>query len=125
VPITGRVTVAGQPLEAGRILFIPMAPTDGPATSAGIINGSYSLSHHEGPIVGKHRVEVEAELPLGFAIDDEQAFARRGGKRLPPNPIPAEFNLRSKLVAEISADKENTFDVEVPRAASISVVNRK
>jgi hypothetical protein len=122
--IEGRVTVAGRPLPAGRILFKPIAPTEGPVTSAVVASGAYSLPEERGPVVGQHRVEVEAELPLGFALDDEQAFAKRGGKPLPPNPIPPEFNRRSKLQVDVVADRENTFDIQVPRARGESMANR-
>jgi hypothetical protein len=123
-PISGRVTVGGQPLAAGRILFEPIAPTEGPVTSAVVVDGAYRLPEEEGPIVGKHHVELEAELPLGFALDDEQAFAKRGGKRLPANPIPPQYNRRSTLQVEVRADTENRFDIEVPPARGVSIANR-
>ena len=123
-PIQGRVTVGGQPLAAGRILFKPIAPTEGPVTSAAVVDGWYALTEENGPIIGKHRVELEAELPLGFALDDEQAFARRGGKRLPANPIPPRFNRDSILKVEVVAEKENQFDIQVPQARGISIANR-
>jgi hypothetical protein len=114
--VQGQVTVAGQPLAAGRILFIPLAPTVGPTVSAQVINGRYTLSQDQGPVAGDQRVEVEAELNLGFAFDDELAFAQRGGQPLPPNPIPPEFNVQSKLTTQIAESASNTFDIAVPAA---------
>lgn len=113
-PIKGKITVAGQPLAAGQILFVPIAPTIGPSTSAAIKNGEYELKKQQGPIVGMHRVEVEAELPLGFAIDDDVAFAARQGKPLPPNPIPLQYNRHSTLTTEVKAGVENEFTLDVP-----------
>jgi hypothetical protein len=113
-PIQGKVTVGGQPLAAGRILFTPAAPNQGPATSARIEAGQYKIAKSEGPIVGKNRVEVEADLNLGFPIDDEAAFAKRGGKPLPPNPIPPAFNSQSNLTADVKAGEENAFDIAIP-----------
>src|SRR5437870_5452155 len=55
-PIKGKITIAGQPLAAGQILFVPIAPTVGPATSAAIKNGEFALKKNQGPIVGTHRV---------------------------------------------------------------------
>ncbi|MEX2174803.1 MAG: hypothetical protein WD872_10605 [Pirellulaceae bacterium] len=114
--IHGRVTLSGQPLTKGIIRFEPAAPTVGPVVSAAIVDGEYRLVEAEGPIVGKQRVEVEAQLDLGFAIDDESAFAARGSRPLPPNPVPPQFNTRSTLTTEIRADQENTFDVSIPAA---------
>jgi len=115
-PITGQVTVGGQPLAKGRILFIPAAPNQGPVASAAVRDGSYRIPQVEGPVVGQNRVEVEAELNLGFAIDDEAAFAKRGGRPLPANPIPPQYNRDSKLTVEVEAGDENRFDVTIPSA---------
>ncbi len=117
-PIKGRVTVGGQPLAKGRVLFLPVAPNTGPTVSAPIVGGDYQLPRREGPVVGKNRVEVEAELDLGFAIDDEAAFAQRGGWPLPPNSVPPEFNRNSQLVIEIKPGEENALDIAVPSTAS-------
>jgi hypothetical protein len=116
-PIQGKVTIGGQPLTAGRILFTPIAPNQGPAASARIAAGEYKLSANEGPVAGQNRVEVEADLNLGFPIDDEAAFAKRGRRPLPPNPIPPAFNSQSTLVVDVEAGHENTFNVAVPAVA--------
>jgi hypothetical protein len=115
-PIRGKITVGGQPLAAGRILFTPVAPNQGPATSAVVTAGEYVIPEEEGPVVGTNRVEVEAELHLGFALDDEAAFAKRGGKPLPPNPIPPQYNRESQLVVEVKAGEENSYDVTIPQS---------
>jgi len=114
--VAGRVTVGGQPLAMGRILFIPETPNQGPAASAAIAAGEYKIPTAEGPVVGQNRVEVESDLNLGFAIDDEAAYAKRGGRPLPHNPIPPQYNRDSTLVAEIKAGQDNTYDVTIPGA---------
>jgi hypothetical protein len=118
--IHGRVTVAGQPLAGGRILFTPVAPNDGPAVSARIVGGEYQLSRKEGPAIGANRVEIEGDLNLGFALDDEAAFAQRGGAPLPPDPIPPEYNRRSILSFEVKAGEDNTYDVTVPHVQQMA-----
>jgi hypothetical protein len=115
-PIQGKVIIGGQPLAKGRILFVPDAPNAGPVASAAITAGEYKIPKEEGPVAGKNRVEVEADLNLGFALDDEAAFAKRGGKPLPPNPIPPQFNRDSQLVVEVKAGEENRYDVTVPQS---------
>jgi hypothetical protein len=112
-PIAGRVTIGGAPLAAGRILFLPQAPTEGPAASAMVVDGEYNLTESDGPVVGSHRVEVEADLPLGFALDDEAAFAKAKGK-LPRQPIPAKYNRQSTLTADVKPEADNQFDVHIP-----------
>ena len=119
--VQGRVTIGGQPLARGRVLFLPAS---GPTVTATVVNGEYQLPSHEGPIAGANRVEVEAELDLGFAIDDEAAFARLGGRPLPPSPIPPEFNLRSQLELAVEAGGEHTLDIAIPAAAQVSARGR-
>ncbi|MCU0879510.1 MAG: hypothetical protein MUF06_17160 [Pirellulaceae bacterium] len=122
--VAGRVTLGGAPLAKGRILFVPVSPNSGPAASAIVVDGQYTLDRAAGPIVGQNRVEVEAELDLGFALDDEAAFAARGGKPLPPNPIPPAFNKQSTLAVEIQAGETTNFDVAIPAAGQTASAYR-
>ena len=111
--ISGKVTVGGAPLAEGRILFLPQAPNRGPTVSAPIRDGAYTLDDSQGPVVGANRVEVEATPNLGFAIDDEAAYASRRGAPLPPNPIPAEYNSRSTMATTIH-EGDNDFSLAIP-----------
>jgi hypothetical protein len=120
--VKGRVTIGGQPLANGRILFLP---AEGPTVSAVILNGDYQLPSSEGPIAGVNRVEVEAAMDLGFAIDDEAAFAQRGGRPLPPNPVPPEFNRNSKLSIDIQSSEDNALDVTIPGAMQTAAASRR
>jgi hypothetical protein len=110
VAVRGKVQIDNQPLKSGRIIFIPQEPTVGPAASAHISDGIYEMSDVEGAVVGINRVEIKADLELGFPIDDDEAYAQRGGAPLPPNPIPAKYNMRSELSAETFPDGPNEFD---------------
>jgi hypothetical protein len=111
--VKGRVTIGGQPLANGRVLFLP---TQGPTVSAVIVNGEYQLPRHEGPVAGINRVEVEADMNLGFAIDDEAAYARRGGRPLPHSPVPPAFNRDSKLTLDVRSGEEHSLDIAIPAA---------
>ena len=119
--VKGRVTVGGQPMASGRILFLP---AEGPAVSAVVANGEYQLPRSEGPIAGANRVEVEADKNLGFAIDDEAAFAERGGRPLPPNAVPPDFNRNSKLSIEIKSGEDHSLDITIPGAAQTAAAQR-
>jgi hypothetical protein len=119
--VAGRVTLGGAPLTKGRILFIPES---GPTVSTVVVDGQYELPRAEGPVVGRNRVEVEAELGLGFAIDDEAAFAARGGKPLPQNPIPPAFNKQSTLAVDVKAGETTNYDVSVPAATQTAATYR-
>lgn len=112
--ITGNVTVGGQPLQSGRILFLPCDGNKGPTVTIPVVNGMYVAAKQEGPLVGPQRVEVEADVNLGFPLDDEESFARRGGLPLPQQWIPPQFNRDSQLKTDIAAKKANVFDIAIP-----------
>lgn len=105
--VSGAIFVAGRPLESGTVRFVPIDGTEGPMATGPIIGGYYDLNEQNGPVAGKHRVEIEATDFLGFDLGDETAFqaalARNGG-RLPHSPVAASYGRRSKLTAEIPAE---------------------
>ena len=91
-------------------------------------DGRYELSEGVGPIVGTHRVEIEAIDYFGFVIDDEAAYtnyalSHRG--RLPPNPVPPLYRgSRSPLSADVSPDREVTLDFAVPSGRPVLASHR-
>ena len=120
--VRGRVTIGGRPLAHGRVLFLPAS---GPTVSAVIVNGEYQLPRHEGPVAGANRVEVEADLNLGFAVDDEAAFAKRGGRPLPPNLVPPAFNRDSKLTIDVRSGEDHSLDITIPAATQTAAAVRR
>jgi hypothetical protein len=110
----GTVLLDGVPLPAGVIRFIPEGTTKGPAASALIETGKFSLEASNGPVAGQHRVEIEATGHEGFAVDDEQAYAQKAtttrGPVIPQNPVPAIYNRQSTLSKTITAEGPNTFE---------------
>jgi hypothetical protein len=114
--VRGAVQFDNAPLASGRILFVPEPPTQGPVASAVIVDGAYQIPAEQGVVAGKHSVQIEGTINLGFPIDDEEAYARRGGAPLPPNPVPLRYNRRSTLKAEVAPDGEQTFDFQLTSA---------
>lgn len=116
-PVSGVVTVNQQPLSAGVIRFCPLQGTKGRASSAGVRDGEFTIPRKDGLVPGEYRVEIEAAVDLGFEIDDDIAFAKRGGKPLPPNPVPPRFNRNSTLTAAVAPGDDNIleFDLDVPQ----------
>ncbi len=111
--VSGQVTLHGQPLPSGRILFTSQAANGGVTVSARIRNGAYQLSQEDGPVIGPQKVEVEIDRQLGFAIDDEQEYAKRhsgvtpAGAGSPTYRVPAEFTTTI-------TDGVNVYNVPLP-----------
>lgn len=129
VAVDGQILFGGQPLKSGRILFIPTDGTKGPAAVASVSEGKFQFTSRTGPVVGKNKVEIESTINPGFALDDEQSFAKaveeKGdqGPVLPKQEIPAKYNRNSKLMVEVSRSGERTlqFELDAPPATSSSM----
>jgi len=100
VPVAGKVTFEGAPVDGGSIIFIPEAQ-DRPKAHAPIVAGSYSLAAGEGPTPGKHRVEILWNRKTGKTIPvpgDEGNITDESVQI-----IPAKYNTDSTLSADIKA----------------------
>jgi hypothetical protein len=107
--VGGTVTYDGQPVDGGRIHFIPQGePAGRPAVHATIEQGKYYLPASEGPEFGTHRVEIvwhkkPGGKPLGkpgdpgFTTDDLV------------QTLPAVYNSKSTLSRDVQGGS-NTFD---------------
>ena len=115
--VSGTVRFNGEPVEDGKIVFYPAGDTQGPPAIGLIIDGQYSLEVDDGPIVGRHRVEIQ-----GLRQSDQQVPDMSGAARTKLNPelvdrvlpfIPPEFNVRSTLKRDVTAgEQELNFDLE-------------
>jgi len=102
VPVSGRVTFDGRPVESGEILF--RAADGAVASHAGpIVAGRYETRVPAGPkrveIIATRRAAKVAEKPGG------------GGESPPAEMyVPDRYNAASTLTAEVTADGPNEFD---------------
>jgi hypothetical protein len=110
--LSGLVTFQGQPLEQGTISF---QPTEQGTTSSGavILQGKYSIPREQGLPVGKYRVVINALKPgTGTTLPD----GAMPGEEIGPPPeelIPAEWNVNSQNIIEISESGSNEFRHEI------------
>jgi hypothetical protein len=105
--VRGTVTFGGQPVNGGRIFFLPEgAPVGRPAVHATIEQGKYHLPAARGPELGRHRVEIvwhktppgkRPPADPGLVTDDMQQI------------IPDVYNSKTTLVVDVQRGT-NTFD---------------
>jgi hypothetical protein len=95
-PVSGSVTLDGQPIESGSITF---ESADGGAGvfSEAIRNGQYQLRS----TAGMKKVSISAYRPRG---DQQTATPDR------ENYIPARYNAQTTLTVEIKRDGDNQHD---------------
>jgi len=73
VPLTGTVTLDGEPVEGASVTFMPQF-TGQPATGTTDVTGKFSLRTHphgEGVMPGKHKVTVQKMEISGLLPDDQ------------------------------------------------------
>jgi hypothetical protein len=98
--VQGTVTFKGQPIDGGRIFFLPQGdPVGRPAANAIIKQGKYYLSSSEGPELGRHRVEIvwhqkpgkpgQTPAEPGLITDDMVQI------------IPAAYNSKTTLFVDV------------------------
>lgn len=110
--VSGKVTLDGNQLQAGRIRFVPIQDTPGQITSIEIKDGEFSASDAYGPTVGTHRIEIESTDTGGLAMDDEDAFERmrsEGIRRVQVVKVPEWYSRTSRLQETVVADAPNEF----------------
>ncbi len=119
VAVRGAILFDGQPLPAGRIRFVPADGTKGPSAAGSVEKGFYEFNSANGPVVGKHRVEIEAIPNAAFELDDEAAYAKAQKEKnavpLPSQPIPPQYNERSTLTATVDPKGEKKFDFDLEK----------
>lgn len=115
--VQGTVNLSDGPLSQGRIAFLPIDNTPGPATGGPIENGRFHLPRQKGLVVGKHRVEIIATRPTGKLVEEGSGGDQPGSMVTDVEQfIPEEFNTRSKLVVEITPESSKSleFVLDIP-----------
>jgi hypothetical protein len=111
VPVTGTVTLDGQPVTGpGIIAFYPEPAADVGGVSAEIVDGKYDIPAERGAVPGTYRVEITWPKPTGRKLpsaDPGMTIDER------VEAIPDKYNKNSELKVEISSDKTvHDFDLK-------------
>jgi hypothetical protein len=111
--VSGAVTLAGQPLKDGSIIFVPL-DAQGTESGAAITAGAYTVPRESGLKPGKYLVRITAGD--GRTPDTEAEAAAPGGSTniVSVDLVPADWNTRSKHEVEVKADGANKFDFNIP-----------
>jgi hypothetical protein len=92
--ISGTVTLDGQPISKGAILFEPATQESGTAVGATIREGFFAIARHEGPVPGSYLVRV-------YSSSGIQAPPAKGQTDRTPRPmverVPPRYNTETEL----------------------------
>lgn len=101
LPVTGSVSIDGQPVSQGSISFERLDGTPGPSAGAPIADGRFRIESERGLLPGNHVVSIRALRNTGRTVKD----AQRGPI---PEIVAVTFRER-QLEAAVTADGENDF----------------
>lgn len=112
LPVSGKVTFQGSPLNQGSIEFV--SKDGGQQTGATIENGKYSVPGRHGLPPGTYTVRIFSTEDAGsVGVPDQapgpEAMEQQGRERIPP-----EYNIRSTLTEEVTESGRNIFDFQIP-----------
>lgn len=104
--VSGKVTFDGQPVATGQIVFEPQGA--GRMGIAQIVDGEYKMPAEQGPTAGDYVVKITANRPTGA----KAAGARGSAEQVDVYEqfIPAKYNDRSQLKAQIGSEAEVVKD---------------
>ena len=109
--VSGTVLLNGQPLDQGRIHFTPTdrGPTESGAT---IENGRFKIPRDSGLVPGTYKVSVFSYDQKGARVPSEEIPGDPGNTQFRER-IPAKYNAKTTLTAEVKKDGENVFEFKL------------
>jgi hypothetical protein len=121
--VSGSVTLDGKPLASGSIQFVPAGAAEGSAGGVGVTagakieNGRYEIDRGHGPVPGTYKVAINSApvTPTEPAKDTSvspggRRDAKARAKEMPKETLPAKYNSKTTLEAQVKEGGSNTFD---------------
>lgn len=115
-PVTGKITIKGQPAKDIRLTFSPVDPKGEAATGVVAADGTYTLSTgiqgKPGAMPGKYKVVIVADLSK---VDMSAAYSGAKGPPKPPeSPAPKEYENAQTSPKEVEVQAQsNTIDIDI------------
>lgn len=112
LPISGAVTLDGQPLDQGAIQFEPTDKASKLNAGGVIANGKYRIGGELGLPPGKYKVSITS---VAKDTRSAQEIMDKPGEA-PAERIAAKFNTESAEVVEVVGGKNNEFNFKTESA---------
>ncbi|RIK75933.1 MAG: hypothetical protein DCC67_14570 [Planctomycetota bacterium] len=114
--VSGTITVGGEPVDTGRVFFVPVEGAKGPRVQGEIIGGQYRVTAQGGLLAGKYRVELDAKKKTGRKIRGRIIGGEFGEVDETISMAPRIYqDADSPLIVEVPGATE-TIDIAVPAA---------
>jgi hypothetical protein len=110
--VSGTVAWKSQPLETGRIRFLPADAGVHTETGAVITDGKFDIPSEHGLLPGKYKVKISSPDPKSGGGPPDAPPGDRGGYPATER-IAAKYNSKTELTAEVTADGKNHFEFKL------------
>jgi hypothetical protein len=101
VGLSGTITLDGEPLPSGSILFVPIEGTMSPSAGSDIVDGDYEVARARGPKTGVFRVEIRSQRKSGRKVQAPPPAAKGVLAEEWIEAVPASYNRESTLRIEL------------------------
>ena len=106
LPLNGKVSFDGEPVEYGYVQFTPRAGTTGPTSGADIKDGAYEVASVRGLFQGSYRVEIQSwKRSGGVSVDPVTGERTPGGDLV--QILPVKYNKESELTVDVEQGKRS------------------
>ena len=111
-PVSGTVTLDGQPLSNGAITFIPETGVGGGGGT--ITDGAFSIGREGGLVPGKYKVAIYASEKTAETTKPDQVGGTKKESKVAKELIPTKYNAQTELSAEIQkgGTRDLKFDLQ-------------
>jgi hypothetical protein len=110
IPVSGKITYDGKPIDGGTIAFDPKAeglrPTGGP-----IVNGEYNVPLEKGGNAGPYLIKISWPQPTGKKFKDDDTGEMMDEMK---EAIPKKYNEASTLEVTLS-EEDHVFDYDLAK----------
>ena len=110
VPVSGKVTLDGQPLEHGLINFRPDQGHTGPGSGSVVNDGRFEIPAAKGLQPGSYKVSITVLKKTGRMIRDFPDGPER------PERVPVKINEADRLEAVVGGGEENQLEFHLTTA---------
>jgi len=115
--VGGSVSLGGEPLATGTISFQPADPSGVATPVAAVVkDGVYSVSRADGPVPGDYRVSISSPRPATPKAGRPAPKPDEGVEVPMTEAIPAKYNTKPELKAQVTKGGGNQFDFALDSA---------
>jgi len=115
-PVSGAVTMDGEPLQHGVISFHPALGHAAPGSGGAVIDGRFEIPAAKGLQPGKYRVKIIAFKETGRMIQDYPGAPERAER------LPIKYNEADQLEATVGVGEDNRFEFRLTTIEEILIL---